>query len=164
MILLLLRITADLAIMFGWTDRGPLNLLVWMSLNHESYATIPRVIAARKGLCVQAHATLMGEWRSRRHVHEYASESHHFNHARSPAPSCAHTSAGSTSLNRCSVLMGSFVHSRTCVCHFGVYRNYNATTAEGCDVGNSNPFYHWGALSGYIAMREAMTDQNFTVH
>jgi hypothetical protein len=40
-------------------------------------------------------------------------------------------------------------------------RNLNATTAEGCDVGNSNPFYHWGALSGYIAMREAMADQSF---
>lgn len=24
--------------------------------------------------------------------------------------------------------------------------NYNSATGEGCDVSNSNPFYHWGAL------------------
>ena len=28
-------------------------------------------------------------------------------------------------------------------------------------VGDSNPFYHWGALSGYIAMREARADPGF---
>ena len=50
--------------------RGPLNLLVWMSLSHESYTDIPRVTAARKGLCMQAHAALMVEWRAKRHVHE----------------------------------------------------------------------------------------------
>jgi hypothetical protein len=31
-------------------------------------------------------------------------------------------------------------------------------TAQGSDVGNSNPFYHWGALSGYIGMREKMAE------
>ena len=36
-----------------------------------------------------------------------------------------------------------------------VHENLNATNGQGCDVGNSNPFYHWGALSGYIALREA---------
>jgi putative isomerase len=86
-----------------------LNLLVWISLSHETYHDVPRVAAARKGLCRQAHAALMVEWRSKRHVHE----------------------------------------------------NLNATTAEGCDVENSNPFYHWGANSGYIAMREAMADPAF---
>ena len=65
---------------------------------------MPIVAAARKGLCSQAHAALMVEWREKAHVHE----------------------------------------------------NLNATTAQGGDVSNSNPFYHWGALSGYIAMREAM--------
>ena len=94
-----------------WRGRiwGPLNLLVWISLSHEDYAHTPRIAAARKGLCGQAHAALMVEWRSKRHVHE----------------------------------------------------NLNATTAQGCDVGNSNPFYHWGANSGYIAMREAMADAEF---
>ena len=27
-------------------------------------------------------------------------------------------------------------------------------TGEGDDVHNSNPFYHWGALLGYIAVKE----------
>lgn len=49
---------------------------------------MPSIASARKGLCGQAHAALMVEWRTKRHVHE----------------------------------------------------NLNATTAEGCDVGNSNPF------------------------
>ena len=89
-----------------WRGRiwGPLNLLVWLSLGHEKYREVPRIAAARKGLCGQAHAALMVEWREKSHVHE----------------------------------------------------NLNATTGQGCDVGNSNPFYHWGALSGYIALREAM--------
>ena len=89
-----------------WRGRiwGPLNLLVWLSLSHPKYAAMPRVASARKGLCAQAHAALMVEWREKHHVHE----------------------------------------------------NLNATNGQGCDVGNSNPFYHWGALSGYISMREAM--------
>ena len=37
-----------------------------------------------------------------------------------------------------------------------VHENYNSTTGRGGDVVNSNPFYHWGANLGYIAMREAM--------
>ena len=36
------------------------------------------------------------------------------------------------------------------------HENYNSTTGAGCDVGNSNPFYHWGSLLGYIAIREAL--------
>ena len=79
-------------------------MLVWLSLGHPQYRDVPRIAAARKGLCGQAHAALMVEWREKHHVHE----------------------------------------------------NLNATTGQGCDVGNSNPFYHWGALSGWIAMREAM--------
>ncbi len=35
-----------------------------------------------------------------------------------------------------------------------VHENYNGTTGEGCDVPNSNNFYHWGGLLGYIAVRE----------
>ena len=40
--------------------------------------------------------------------------------------------------------------------HRHVHENYNATLGIGCDVDNSNPFYHWGSNLGYIAMREAM--------
>lgn len=83
-----------------WRGRiwGPLNLLVWISLSHEDYSKVPRIAAARKSLCAQAHAALMVEWRSKRHVHE----------------------------------------------------NLNATTADGCDVDNSNPFYHWYAKRACI--------------
>lgn len=37
-----------------------------------------------------------------------------------------------------------------------VHENYNSTTGRGGDVDNSNPFYHWGANLGWIAMQEAM--------
>merc|ERR1712046_397526 len=40
--------------------------------------------------------------------------------------------------------------------HRHVHENYNATNAEGCDSRDSNPFYHWGANLGYIAMRESL--------
>ena len=40
--------------------------------------------------------------------------------------------------------------------HRHVHENYNATLGIGGDKPNSNPFYHWGANLGYIAMREAM--------
>ena len=33
-----------------------------------------------------------------------------------------------------------------------VFENYNATTGVGDDVGNSDKFYHWGALLGYISL------------
>ncbi len=36
-----------------------------------------------------------------------------------------------------------------------VHENYNADTGEGCDVGNSDRFYHWGGLLGVIALIEA---------
>ena len=35
-----------------------------------------------------------------------------------------------------------------------VHENLNATTAHGRDVVNSNPFYHWGALTGMIGLME----------
>ena len=38
--------------------------------------------------------------------------------------------------------------------HGHVHENYNGTTGEGCDVPNSNNFYHWGGLLGYIAVRQ----------
>eukprot|EP00937_MAST-01D_sp_MAST-1D-sp2_P000301 g301.t1 len=38
--------------------------------------------------------------------------------------------------------------------HRRVHENYNSTTGRGGDVPDSNPFYHWGALLGYIGMRE----------
>jgi putative isomerase len=37
-----------------------------------------------------------------------------------------------------------------------VHENYNSTNGRGGDVGDSNPYYHWGALLGYIGMRENM--------
>lgn len=35
-----------------------------------------------------------------------------------------------------------------------IFENYNATTGQGDDVGNSDKFYHWGALLGYISLIE----------
>jgi len=36
-----------------------------------------------------------------------------------------------------------------------VHENYNGDTGEGCDVKNSDKFYHWGALLSLIALIEA---------
>ena len=33
-----------------------------------------------------------------------------------------------------------------------IYENYNAETGEGDDVANSDKFYHWGALLGFISL------------
>ena len=38
--------------------------------------------------------------------------------------------------------------------HGHVHENYNGNTGEGCDVGNSDKFYHWGGLLGLIAIME----------
>ena len=35
-----------------------------------------------------------------------------------------------------------------------IHENYNAETGEGCDVTNSDKFYHWGALLGTIGLIE----------
>jgi hypothetical protein len=35
-----------------------------------------------------------------------------------------------------------------------IFENYNATNGVGDDVGNSDKFYHWGALLGYISLME----------
>ena len=35
-----------------------------------------------------------------------------------------------------------------------VHENYNGTTGWGCDKPNSNNFYHWGGLLGYVAIKE----------
>lgn len=35
-----------------------------------------------------------------------------------------------------------------------VFENYNADNGRGDDVGNSDKFYHWGALLGFIALME----------
>lgn len=40
--------------------------------------------------------------------------------------------------------------------HRHVHENYNAMTGEGCDVPNSDKFYHWGALLTVIALRSQM--------
>ncbi|MBO2517399.1 MAG: hypothetical protein CW338_09035, partial [Clostridiales bacterium] len=39
--------------------------------------------------------------------------------------------------------------------HRHVHENYNAITGEGCDSGNSDKFYHWGALLCVIALADA---------
>jgi hypothetical protein len=36
-----------------------------------------------------------------------------------------------------------------------VHENFNGNTGEGCDVRNSDKFYHWGGLLSYIALMEA---------
>ena len=38
--------------------------------------------------------------------------------------------------------------------HRHVHENYNAITGEGCDVLNSDKFYHWGALLSVIALMD----------
>ena len=38
--------------------------------------------------------------------------------------------------------------------HRHVHENYNAITGEGCDVSNSDKFYHWGALMSVIALMD----------
>jgi len=35
-----------------------------------------------------------------------------------------------------------------------IYENWNATTGQGDDVGNSDRFYHWGSLLGYITLMD----------
>lgn len=39
--------------------------------------------------------------------------------------------------------------------HRHVHENYSALTGEGCDSGNSDKFYHWGALLCVIALADA---------
>lgn len=39
--------------------------------------------------------------------------------------------------------------------HRHVHENYNSITGEGCDTGNSDRFYHWGALLCAIALADA---------
>lgn len=39
--------------------------------------------------------------------------------------------------------------------HRHVHENYNSITGEGCDVDNSDKFYHWGALLSGVALAEA---------
>ncbi|MDR1099325.1 MAG: hypothetical protein LBL28_02475, partial [Treponema sp.] len=36
-----------------------------------------------------------------------------------------------------------------------VHENYNGDTGEGCDVRNSDKFYHWGSLLAIPALMEA---------
>jgi hypothetical protein len=44
--------------------------------------------------------------------------------------------------------------------HGHVHENYNAETGLGCDVPNSDPFYHWGALLALIPCLEAKVPPN----
>lgn len=39
--------------------------------------------------------------------------------------------------------------------HRHVHENYHGDTGDGCGVGNSDPFYHWGGLLGLIPIMEA---------
>lgn len=38
--------------------------------------------------------------------------------------------------------------------HGHVHENYNADTGEGCDVENSDGYYHWGGLLAFIALMD----------
>jgi len=38
--------------------------------------------------------------------------------------------------------------------HGHVHENYNADTGEGCGIGNSDAFYHWGGLLGLVSVLE----------
>ena len=79
-----------------WRGRiwAPMNLLVYEALRRAGLHREADVLAEK------SKALLLGEWRSRGHVHE----------------------------------------------------NYNGDTGEGCDVENSDPFYHWGGLLAWIAI------------
>ena len=35
-----------------------------------------------------------------------------------------------------------------------IHENYDGDTGEGCNVENSDKYYHWGALLSYIKLRE----------
>lgn len=39
--------------------------------------------------------------------------------------------------------------------HRHIHENYNADTGSGCDVANSDKFYHWGALLAMVAILQA---------
>ena len=39
--------------------------------------------------------------------------------------------------------------------HGHIHENYNAETGSGCDVQNSDKFYHWGALLAVVALIES---------
>ena len=39
--------------------------------------------------------------------------------------------------------------------HRHVHENYSSITGEGCDAGNSDKFYHWGALLCVVALADA---------
>jgi hypothetical protein len=43
--------------------------------------------------------------------------------------------------------------------HGHVHENYSGYDGEGCDKPNSNNFYHWGGLLGYIAIRQKARDE-----
>jgi len=47
--------------------------------------------------------------------------------------------------------------------HRHVHENYCANTGEGCNSGNSDKFYHWGALLCVIAMAEAGYIKDFAL-
>jgi putative isomerase len=48
--------------------------------------------------------------------------------------------------------------------HGHIHENYNGDTGSGCDVANSDKFYHWGALLGLIAIIEAGGVPGFDEH
>ena len=43
--------------------------------------------------------------------------------------------------------------------HGHVHENYSGYDGEGCDKPNSNNFYHWGGLLGYIAIKQKARDE-----
>ena len=43
--------------------------------------------------------------------------------------------------------------------HGHVHENYSGYDGQGCDKPNSNNFYHWGGLLGYIAIKQKARDE-----
>ena len=138
--------------------RGPLNLLVWISLSHDSYRGVPRVAAARKGLCRQAHAALMVEWQSKRHVHENLNATTAEGcDVRNSNPFCE---SGQRMIFNSPPRTSSFsLDSAVLHCANNTLIISAATALDLREL--FARVDHWGANSGYIAMREAMSDAAF---
>lgn len=47
--------------------------------------------------------------------------------------------------------------------HKHVHENYSAKTGMGCDVNNSDKFYHWGGLLGFISIIEKIKNKEINI-
>ena len=111
-----------------------MNYLVYRGLIHPKYQGIKEVQTARRRLAKASKQLLLGEW---------------LKHGRKMLLSL-------TLSQKFHLQKQAFSQTlRLCLTPFlDVHENYNAATGEGNDVPNSNPFYHWGALTGLIGLME----------